>query len=494
MADKLFVAFDLGAESGRAVLGTLAKGKLSLEVKHRFANTPVQMNGALHWNTPSIWAELKTGLRKSAGAGELKKPLKLSGIAVDTWGVDFGLIGKNGELLGLPVHYRDGRTDGMMEKAFAKAGRENVFMSTGVQFMQFNTLYQVLAMVEQDSDLLDAAARLLFMPDLLTYLFSGKMVCEQSIASTSQMYDPNHAAWAVTLLKRLGIPTHMLGKIIPSGRLLGGLRKEVIDECGLDVPVIATAGHDTASAVVAAPGEGQNWCYISSGTWSLMGLELDKPLVNEATLAANYTNEVGAEGKIRFLKNIMGLWLVQECRRQWEREGQSHDYTTLTRMAAEEQPFAAMIDPDHSDFLKPGMMPQKIAAFCKRTRQKAPATTGQYVRTCLEALALAYRRTVENLEALSGRKIEVVHIVGGGTQNELLNQMAANACGRKVVAGPVEATSAGNILVQGMATGDVKGLTHARQIIRNSFDMKTYEPQDTGAWNKAYERYRGMVG
>ncbi len=495
MSEKLFVAFDLGAESGRAVLGKLDKGRLALDVKHRFANTPVQMNGYLHWNTPSLWAELKTGLRKAAGVGELKKPLKLSGIAVDTWGVDFGLIGRNGELLGLPVHYRDKRTDGMLDKAFRMAGRETIFNATGIQFMQLNTLYQMLAMSQQKSALLGAADKLLFMPDLLTYMFCGKAVCEASIASTSQMYNPLTETWALDVLKKLGIPSHFLGKITPAGRMLGGLRQEVIDECGLDAPMISTAGHDTASAVAAVPADSDsdNWCYISSGTWSLMGLELDQPIINKASLAANYTNEVGAAGKIRFLKNIMGLWLVQECRRQWDREGRTFDYGMLTKLAGEAQPFKALIDPDYSDFGKPGQMPQKIAKFCKQTKQKAPATTGEYVRTCLEALALAYRRTVENLEKLSGRKINVIHIVGGGTQNELLNQMAADACGRKVIAGPIEATAAGNILVQAMATGDVKNLAHGREIIRNSFPVKTYRPSSDATWDRVYERYLEIV-
>jgi sugar (pentulose or hexulose) kinase len=485
------VAFDLGAESGRAVLGTLAGQKLSLEVKHRFANTPVRMNGTLYWNTPSLWADLKAGLRKSAGIGE-GKAVKLDGIAVDTWGVDFGLFGRNGELLGLPVHYRDGRTDGMVAKACRKIGRENIFNATGIQFMQLNSLYQLLALADEGSELLDMAQSLLFMPDLFTYLFSGKRVCEVSIASTSQMYDPAQKSWAMGLLRKLGIPSHFLGKVTASGRLVGGLRQEVIDECEVDVPVISTAGHDTASAVVAAPGEGENWCYISSGTWSLMGLELDRPVINAEALKANYTNEVGACGKIRFLKNIMGLWLVQECKRQWEREGRNFDYATLTKIAAEAKPFAAVITPDHAEFFNPGRMPQKIAEFCRATKQKSPADEGQTVRVCLEALALAYRRTLENLEKLAGRKIDVVHIVGGGTQNALLNQMAADACGRKVVAGPVEATAAGNILVQAMATGEVKDLRQAREIVRNSFEMKTYEPRETAKWEKAYECFRGL--
>ena len=493
MASKHFVAFDLGAESGRAVLGRLSGGRLSLEVKHRFANTPVQMNGLLYWNTPSIWSELKQGLRKAVEPEPGKRAIDLSGIAVDTWGVDFGLLARNGELLGLPVHYRDPRTTSVYKRVCTPAGKQLIFNSTGIQFMELNTLYQVLAMVRAGSPLLDAADRLLFMPDLLTYFFSGKMVTEQSIASTSQMYNPAKRAWAKPMLEQLGVPTDLLGKITPAGRLLGGLRREVIDECGLDAPVISTAGHDTASAVVAAPGEGDNWCYISSGTWSLMGLELDRPIINAQSLAANYTNEVGAAGKIRFLKNIMGLWLVQECRRHWEREGSAYDYATLTQMASEARPFKCVITPDHQPFGKPGKMPEKIAAFCKQTRQPAPSSVGEYVRTCLEALALAYRYTLENLEKLSGRKIDVIHIVGGGTQNELLNQMAADACGRQVVCGPVEATAAGNILVQAMATGDVKDLSHARKIVRASFDVKTYRPSGDAQWQRAYARYRELI-
>jgi len=488
-----YLAFDLGAESGRAVLGKLAGQRLTLEVKHRFANTPVPMNGTLYWNTPALWTELKTGLRKAAGVEDRKKPLTLHGLAVDTWGVDFGLVARHGELLGLPVHYRDPRTERMENKAFGMVGRPAIFAATGIQFMRFNTLYQLLSLSQSHSALLEAATRLLFMPDLLTYFFSGRMVCEQSIASTSQMYDPVRKAWATQLLRQLGIPTDILGRVTPSGRIVGTLRSEVAEEYGLDVPVISTAGHDTASAVVAAPGQGEHWCYLSSGTWSLMGLELDRPIINAASFAANYTNEIGVAGTIRFLKNIMGLWLVQECRRQWEREGHNFDYATLTKLARAAAPFAALINPDDEPFANPGLMPQKIAAFCRRTGQKPPTTPGAYVRTCLEGLALAYRRTVENLEKLSGRKIEVIHIVGGGTQNELLNQMAADACGRAVVAGPIEATAAGNILVQAMATGTVKDLAHARQIVRHSFPLKAYEPRATALWERAYARFLQLV-
>jgi rhamnulokinase len=492
---KHYVAFDLGAESGRAVLGSLSGSKLVLDEKHRFANAPVFMNGHLHWNLPSLWAELKLGLRKAAGVDAGKRPLTLAGVGVDTWGVDFGLVAANGELLGLPVCYRDSRTDGMMPAVFKKVPREDVFGATGIQLMQLNTLFQLYSMTQANSPLLDSAARLLHMPDLFTYLFSGEMVHERSIASTSQMYDPRKKAWAKGLLDKLGIPTHFLGKIASTGSRAGRLRAEVASECGVEAPVLSTAGHDTAAAVAAVPAEGDaNWCYLSSGTWSLMGVELDEPIIDASSLAANYTNELGAGGKVRFLKNIIGLWLVQECRRQFARDGAEYDYTQLTRMAREARPFAAAIDTDHGEFLKPGDMPGKIARFCKSTKQKAPATPGEYVRTCLESLALTYRRTLDGLEALTGRKIEVIHIVGGGSQNELLNQMAADACHRRVVAGPVEATAAGNILVQAMATGDVASLAAARKIVRRSFPFKTYEPSQSADWDKAYDRFCQVAG
>ena len=494
MAQKRFVAFDLGAESGRAVLGTLSGRKLTLEVKHRFASTSVFMNGHMHWDLPAIWADLKLGLRKAAGVDAGKKPLSLAGIGVDTWGVDFGLIAKNGELLGLPVCYRDSRTEGVMAKAARKVGKKSIFQATGVQFMELNTIYQLLAMVQTKSPQLAMADRLLFMPDLLTYLFSGRMVQERSIASTSQMFDPNKNAWANGLLESLDIPTHFLGKITPSATIAGNLRADVAVECGLDVPVISPAGHDTASAVAAVPAEGDNWCYLSSGTWSLLGIETHKPIINEASLAANYTNEAGAEGTIRFLKNIIGLWLVQECRREFTRQGHEYSYAELTKLAAEATPFTALIDTDHPEFLKPGQMPQKIAAFCKKTKQKAPATPGEYIRTCLESLALTYRLALDGLLKLTGKQIDVIHIVGGGCQNELLDQMAADACGRNVLAGPVEATAAGNIMVQAMATGDVKSLADARRIIRNSFAVKVFTPSGDASWQGAYERFRSVAG
>jgi rhamnulokinase len=487
-----FIAFDLGAESGRAILATLTDGKLTLEVKHRFANPTARLRGRLHWDFLAQWEALKTGLRKSAGS-EASAKIKLSGIGVDTWGVDFGLITADGDLLGMPVHYRDKRTDGVMESVFARVGRQAVFQATGIQFMQFNTLFQLLAMQTQSPRLLETAQTLLFMPDLFNYCFTGQRKSELSIASTSQMLDPRDRSWAMGLLRQLKIPTQILPTLVPSGSIIGNLTDDVATACGIDpVPVIAPGCHDTASAIAAVPAvdeSADDWCYISSGTWSLMGVELPEPLINEQSLKLNYTNELGVGGRVRFLKNIMGLWLVQECRRQFAIDGYDHSYTELTQMAERADPFVSVIDPDHGPFLAPDDMPGKIERFCAKTKQNAPSTRGEFVRTCLESLALAYRRTLEGLEKMLGRKIAVIHIVGGGSQNELLNQMTADACGRTVISGPVEATAAGNVLVQAMAVGLVKSLAEARAIVRSSLDTKQFTPRDTGKWDAAYDRF-----
>jgi sugar (pentulose or hexulose) kinase len=495
MAVSKFLAFDLGAESGRAVLGTLEGKKLSLEEKHRFANPYGKMSGRLQWNLLAQWEELKTGLRKVAP--DVREAGGLSGIGVDTWGVDVGFLTKSGEILGNPMVYRDPATDGMMERAFAKVSREKIFQATGIQFMRINTLYQLVAMRQRDSQVLQMADTMLFMPDLYNYLLCGTRRCEMSIASTSQMFDPRRKQWATELLQALDIPTGMLAEIIPSGSVVGRLLTEVADECGIrPAPVIAPGCHDTASAVAAVPADGarsDDWCYISSGTWSLMGVELNEPIVSDKALQYNYTNEMGVGGKVRFLKNIMGLWLVQECRRQWQRQGYDHSYGELTAMAGRAPAFGSLIDPNHGPFLTPGEMIEKIDRFCTDTQQRTPGSRGEYVRTCLESLALAYRKTVEGLEDIVGKKIRIIHIVGGGAQNELLNQMTANACNRVVLAGPVEATAAGNILVQAMAVNDVESLEAARAVVRESFDVKRYEPQDVKKWDAAYERYSKIV-
>lgn len=488
MGVQQFLAFDMGAESGRAVLGKWNGSELTLEEKHRFSNPNGRMSGHLHWNLLQQWEELKTGLRKAGS--------NLDGIGVDTWGVDFGLLDEEGEVIGNPFMYRDARTDGAMERVFAKVAREQVFDQTGIQFMQLNTLFQLFVMAETKSAALRSAKTLLFMPDLFNYLFSGERTSEFSIATTSQMYDPRKMSWATPMLDKLGIPTGILPKVVPSGTVIGSLTKAVADECGVSgaIPVIAPAEHDTGSAVAAVPAQGDDWCYISSGTWSLMGVELSQPVINEKSLSYNYTNEGGVGGTIRFLKNIMGLWLVQECRRHFTKEGYDHSYSELTQMAERAPAFCAMIDPEHAPFLSPGQMPEKIERFCKQTRQQPPSTRGEFVRVCLESLALTYRRTLEGLEDILGRKIATIHIVGGGSQNLLLNQMTADACGRTVVAGPVEGTAIGNILAQAMAVGSVKSLEQARSIVRESFHVKRYEPNNVPRWNTAYAKYREIIG
>jgi sugar (pentulose or hexulose) kinase len=490
MTSRNLLAFDLGAESGRALLGRFDGKRLTLEEKHRFANPNGRLNGRLHWNFLAQWEELKTGLRKATAAGT-----GIDAIGVDTWGVDFGFLDKAGDLLANPYMYRDPQTDGMMEKAFARVSRAQIFETTGIQFMQLNTLYQMMALDQRKSPLLDMAQTMLFIPDLFNYFFTGEKAAEFSIATTSQMYDPRNRAWATAMLEKLALPTHFLPNIVPSGTRLGNLRAEVAEECGASrqIPIIAPGCHDTASAVAAVPATGSDWCYISSGTWSLMGVEIPQPIINAKSLELNYTNEGGVAGDIRLLKNIMGLWLVQECRRQWLKDAQEFNYAQLTQMAAAASPFGALIDPDHKPFLSPGQMPQKIAEFCQKTGQSIPSSIGEIVRTCLESLALTYRKTIEGLEQVLGRKIGVIHIVGGGTQNELLNQMTADACNRPVIAGPVEATAIGNMLVTAIALGDIANLEQGRAIVHDSFNVKRYEPKNSQAWDEAFGRYQKVL-
>jgi rhamnulokinase len=480
-----YLAFDLGAESGRAMLGTLEDGRLRLEELHRFLNQPVRLPDGLYWDTFRLFHEIREGLRI---AGR-ERQLTLNGIAVDTWGVDYGLLDGNGELCQTPRHYRDPRNNAAYEAALAAAGRENIFNHTGLQFMPLNSLYQLYAAKLAGTPGLDVAKRLLFMPDLLSYWLCGVQKNELTLASTSQFYNPAKKRWSTELFETLGLPSVILGDIVLPGTKLGGLLDEIRDTCALGAtPVFATAGHDTASAVAAVPATGERtWCYISSGTWSLMGVEIDEPVVTPKALELTLTNEVGVEGKVRLLKNIAGLWLVQECRRAWILEGKEYTYAELTEMAAGADPFLAVIDPDQ--FLDPGHMPERIAAYCRRTGQPVPERPGQFVRVCLESLALRYRQVLESLEALVGFDIEVIHIVGGGSRNGLLNRFVAEATARTVVAGPSEATAAGNILVQAMGAGEISGLSQIRQVVRDSFDLETIASPRDPAWDRAYHRY-----
>lgn len=483
---RVFLAVDLGAESGRIVAGHLDEGRVSLEEVHRFPNGPVTVRGSLFWDILDLWRNIKVGLAKAAVAfGD-----RISGIGLDTWGVDFGLLARDGSLLGNPYHYRDSRTNGMMEAAFAKVPREEIFARTGIQFMQLNSLYQLVAMVEADSPILGIADRFLNIPDLLNYWLSGRMVSEFSIATTTQCYDPRAGDWAWEMLEKLGIPTAIFGEIVPPGTVLGPLSNDVAEETGLTgVPVVAPATHDTGSAVAAVPMDPENAIYLSSGTWSLMGIEVKEPVINERMLAYNLTNEGGVEGTFRLLKNIMGLWLVQECRRQWQHEGEEYSYSEMVDMAAAAPPFGSLVYPGDVRFLPPGDMPGRIRDFCRETGQRVPETKGEILRTALESLALEYRWVAERLDEVAGRHLETIHIIGGGSKNVLLDQLAADATGRVVITGPVEATALGNVLVQAIALGFLGSVAEGREVIRRSFDLRVFEPRDTGAWDAAYARY-----
>jgi rhamnulokinase len=491
MSNQLeFLALDLGAESGRAVLGQFDGERLRLSEVQRFPNGPVRLPDGLHWDVLRLWTEIKRGLALAVQ----EHGADLAGVGLDTWGVDFGLLDRDGALVSNPYHYRDSRTDGMLDEAFRRVPRQEIFEQTGIQFMQLNSLYQLLAMVVGRSPALDIAETFLTMPDLFNYWLTGRKVCEFSIATTTQCYDPRQGDWARPLLERLGIPTHIFPEIVPPGTVLGELLPTVAEEVGVSgLPVIAPACHDTACAVAAVPAEGPDFVYISSGTWSLMGAELPEPVINEQSLAFNLTNEGGVGGTFRFLKNITGLWLVQECRRAWARQGEEFSYDDLTQMAAQATPLQSVVDPDYGEFLKPGDMPARIRAFCEMTDQPVPQGKGAVVRCALESLALKYRWVLERLEEILGRRLEPIHIVGGGTQNWLLNQFAADATGRRVVTGPIEATAAGNVITQMMALRHIASLEEGRQVVRNSFDVVTYEPAGEPEWDEAYGRFLAMM-
>ncbi|GMV95704.1 MAG: carbohydrate kinase [Phycisphaerae bacterium] len=484
-----YAAIDLGAESGRVVLGSVTDRGLELAEVHRFPNGPVRTLDELHWDVLRLWSEMKTGVGKAAvQAG------RLAAVGIDTWGVDFALLARDDTLLGNPFHYRDARTDGILDKAFAIVPREEIFRATGIQFMPFNTLFQLLAMRLSGSPLLEQARSMLMMPDLFNFWFTGRKCNEFTNATTTQAYDPTAGHWATGLIEKLGLPVGIFGEIVPAGTFLGPVRPDVGDEirCG-GVPVIAPATHDTGSAVAAIPAAGdRTWAFLSSGTWSLMGMEIPAPIINAAALQCNFTNEGGVNGTYRFLKNIMGLWLVQECRRTWERAGNDYSYDDLARLAAAARPFAAVIDPDDPSFLPPGDMPARIAAYCRKTGQPPPDGPGALVRACLESLALAYRWTLERIEACTGRRIEVIHVVGGGTRNRQLCQWTADATHRLVVAGPVEATAAGNVIVQAIATGALPDLPAARDLVRRSFETVVYQPADPGPWEEAFQRFAAL--
>ncbi len=479
-----YLAIDLGAESGRAMLASFDDDQIFLKEVHRFANGPVRLNDGIHWDVLRLWSEIKAGIAVAAGGG-----VKLDSLGLDTWGVDFALLDKSGALLSTPFHYRDERTDGMMDEAFARMPRAEIFANTGIQFLPINTLYQLLAMVLQKSPVLEIAETFLTIPDLFDYWLSGRITNEFTNATTTQCFDPHKRDWAIPVLGALGIPSRIFGPIIDSGTPIGALRPSIAEETGANgVQIVVPACHDTGSAVVAVPAHNQDFAWISSGTWSIMGAEVREPCVNEKVLAYNLTNEGGACGTWRLSKNIMGLWLVQECRRTWTQQGEGLSYDTLTRLASEARPFLAVIDPDRSEFFHPGDMPQRIRKYCEDTGQDVPKTKGEVVRVALESIALKYRWVLERLEELAGKQFAPLHIIGGGSKNRLLNQFTADATNRVVFTGPVEATAIGNVLMQAIGLGHIGSLTDARTVVRTSFPVEEYHPTHREGWEQAYRR------
>lgn len=476
-----YVAVDLGAESGRVIKGTLAEGKIALEEIARFPNGMVPIHGHFYWNFIRLYEEMIKAFKICS-----RSSVPIESIGVDTWGVDFVLLAEDETLMGLPVAYRDSRTDGMMDKLFEAMPAEQVYEKTGIQFMKINTLYHLKALSEQKSEALKNAKYFLMVPDYFHYLFTGKITNEYTDASTTQCLNVRSRNWDADILRAAGVDPSIMQNVINPGTVIGPITQQLQEITGLGpVPVVAPGTHDTASAVVAVPAEGGSWAYLSSGTWSLMGIETRQPMTDAKAFKYNFTNEGGVFGTIRFLKNIAGLWLVQRCRADFG----EIDYGTLTEQAAAAKPFESLIDPDREVFLNPPSMTKAIADFCKQTNQPVPSGQGAFVRCCLESLALQYRMVLRQLEEIHNIRIEKLHIVGGGTQNKLLNQLTADAVGIPVHTGPIEATVIGNILMQAIGLGHVKDLAEARRIVRNSFEMATYKPQNPQQWDAQFDRF-----
>lgn len=483
---KICLAVDLGAGSGRVVAGIYDGARLELNELNRFSNDPVQEADGWHWNLEQLFVHIKQGVALAVK----KYGEAVVSAGVDTWGVDYGLLDAYGKLLGAPFQYRDRRTRGMHEEAFRRMPRRDIYQRTGIQFMFFNTLFQLLAETNSRARLAKAE-RLLFMPDLIHHLLTGTGVNEKSIASTSQLLSPHTQTWERDVIRAMGLPEKIFGKLVEAGTVLGELQPDVAAETGArQLQVIAPAGHDTASAVVGVPAGEPEPVFLSSGTWSLMGRELKEPVISVPSYQAAFSNEGGVFGTTRFLKNIAGMWLLQECKRAWDAAGKPVSYDALERRAKKSSPFTTFIDPDAADFQAPADMPAAIAAFCRRTRQTEPADFGAFTRVIFESLALKYRLVKESLVRITGQAVDRIYIVGGGCKNQLLNQFAADALNCPVVAGPVEATSIGNIIMQLYALGEIRSLTEGRSVIRRSFETKIFEPKNTGAWDDAYTRFQ----
>lgn len=489
------LAFDLGAGSGRALIGEIegaAPGgskRLKITEIHRFSNTPIRIGEHLHWNTPGLLQEIKTGISKAFQLG-----YKPESCAIDTWGVDFGLLDANGELLGIPYHYRDRQTEGLVEELSAKVGAERLFTESGLQFMPFNTLYQLYAMRKANSPKLDAAKTLLLTPDLLSYFLTGRKACEFTMATTTQLYDPAKRAWNKPLMRELGLSDSLFIEPVQPGTEIGQLTEEIRAELGVpQMKVIAAASHDTESAAAAVPASSPIFAYLVSGTWSLLGTQMQEPLLQPDVLKLKFSNEGGAGGTYHLLKNIMGLWILQECKRIWEQRGEPLTYPQLVALAETAEPFRSLIDPDDLRFMNPDSMPEEIAAYCRESGQPEPRTIGETVRCILESLALKYRMVLEQAEQLTGTVFDGLHMVGGGIQNELLCRFTAGAIGRLVWTGPVEASAIGNMLVQLMAGGYLADMQEGVELVKASFPMSTYEPEQQTEWENAYARYQQLM-
>jgi rhamnulokinase len=490
---EVYLGVDLGAESGRVIAGVWDGKTLQMEELHRFSNGPVSFADSLRWDVLKLWSEIQTGL----GIAAKKFGKSIVSVGVDTWGVDFVLLTKNGEILGQPYHYRDARTVGMMDAAFKVVPRTEIFKQTGLQFMELNTLYQLIALTKQNPDLLKAADTLLLMPDFLHWCLCGVRAVEYTNGTTTQCMHPTRRDWSKPLLKKFGIPTNIFPQVVHPCTKLGTIRESVMQKTGLGpIQVVAPPTHDTGAAVAGIPTANSgkaNWAYISSGTWSLMGIESQTALLSDRVQELNFTNEGGIDNTYRVLKNIAGLWLVQQCKRSFEAAGKSMDYAELVKLAEAAPALRSIVNPNDARFLNPPDMPKALQSFCKETKQPVPKTEGELVRCALESLALIYRTVLNGLEELSGTPIEVIHIVGGGSKNDLLNQFTANACGRPVVAGPVETTVLGNLLSQVRANGRLKSLAQMRDVVRESSDLKRFEPQDTATWTEAHARFTKLL-
>ena len=487
---KRVLAFDFGASSGRAIIGEYDGERITLQEVHRFSNDPVIIGDTMYWDTLRLFFEMKQGMVKAKHAGGFES------IGIDTWGVDFGMIDKGGRLLENPIHYRDARTVGLIEESFKLIDREKFYGITGLQFMEFNTAFQLLSLVRERPEVFERTDKILLTPDLLGYFLTGEKHAEFSIASTTQLMDAYTGKWSKEVLDALGIPGRILPEIIPCGTKAGKVTDAIKEELGLegDIDVIAVAGHDTQSAMVSVPTQEKDFIFMSCGTWSLFGTELDKPLINETSSRLDITNESGYGGRISFLKNIIGLWMIQESRRQWIREGREYSFGEMEKMAQEAEPLKCFVDTAAPEFNPAGNIPRRIREYCEKTGQYVPQSDGEIVRCINQSLAMKYRNTIDQIKACTGKEYPVIYMLGGGIQSHMLCQLTANACHREVSAGPIEATVYGNIALQLMATGEIKDINEARRVIAASEPIAHYAPQDGEVWEEAYKTYLKVTG